>query len=138
MAGPALRKVDSHSSIHEAALQEASELTNIVENLLKEKDQERALEATYIALEHWETRTLAHANAEEEGLYKEIVEEDPELKDKIVALTRDHNLMRLLVGEIKQILEMEGVNNKVTQRLHALILVDELHNQEEERVLPEH
>lgn len=138
MSGPALRKADSHSLIHEAALQEARELTNIFESLLHEDDFARALETAYIAVEHWETRTLAHASAEEDRLYKEIAEESPEWKEKVVALTRDHDLMRLLVGEIKESLANERMDDGVLQRFHALILVDELHNQEEENVLPDH
>ncbi|MFD1039000.1 hemerythrin domain-containing protein [Virgibacillus byunsanensis] len=138
MSGPALRKVESHAMIHEAALQEAEELTNVLENLLKENDMDRALETAYITLEHWETRTLAHAEAEEMGLYKEIAEKSPELKDSVVALTRDHELLRLIVRQIKDILANTGVGVDVLQRFQALILVDKLHNDEEEKVLPEH
>ncbi|WP_164669519.1 hemerythrin domain-containing protein [Virgibacillus doumboii] len=138
MSGPALRKADSHALIHEAALQEARELTNLLGNLLMEGDVDRALETAYITLEHWETRTLAHADAEERGLYKEISESSPELKDNIVALTRDHDLLRYICWEIKDILENGGIGDGILQRFQALILVDELHNKEEERVLPEH
>ncbi|QKY68570.1 hemerythrin domain-containing protein [Lentibacillus sp. CBA3610] len=138
MAGPALRKVESHASIHEAALQEARELTNILGNLLKEHETDSALETAYILVEHWETRTLAHADAEERGLYKEMAETTPELKDNIVALTRDHNLMRHIVSNIKNSLEDSGVGYNVLERFQAMILVDELHNEEEERILPEH
>ncbi len=70
MAGPALRKVDSHASIHEAALQEARELTNVYANLLKSGETDNALETAFILLEHWETRTLAHADAEEKVYIK--------------------------------------------------------------------
>ncbi|TRM11882.1 hypothetical protein FH966_09405 [Lentibacillus cibarius] len=138
MAGPALRKADSHASIHEAALQEARELTNVYANLLKSGDTADALETAFILLEHWETRTLAHADAEEKGLYKEISEQSPEKHDHIVALTRDHDLMRLLAQELNSILERDGATYHALQRFQALILVDELHNQEEERILPEH
>ncbi|WP_186577040.1 hemerythrin domain-containing protein [Aquibacillus kalidii] len=138
MSGPALRKVESHSSIHEAALEEARELTNVIENLLKENDTERALEATTIAIEHWETRTLAHADAEEKGLYKEMAEKSPKLKEDIIALTRDHNLMRNLVTEIKGLMNKGDMDEKVVHHLHALILVDEQHNKTEESILPEH
>ncbi|MFD2761754.1 hemerythrin domain-containing protein [Lentibacillus juripiscarius] len=138
MAGPALRKVDSHASIHEAALQEARELTNVYANLLKSGETDNALETAFILLEHWETRTLAHADAEEKGLYKEISETSPELHDHIVALTRDHDLLRSLAREINSILEHDGATYSALQRFQALILVDEMHNEEEERILPEH
>lgn len=138
MSGPALRKLDSHSSIHGAALQEAMELNNIMENLLKEKDQDRALEVAFIAIEHWETRTLAHAESEESGLYQEIAKERPEHRETIIKLKRDHDLLRLLVKSIKGELNQGKISEEVLQKFHALILVDEMHNQEEEKILPEH
>jgi hypothetical protein len=138
MSGPALRHLDSHSSIHEAALTEAMELTGLLSQLLKEEQLEKAAEVAYIAVEHWETRTLRHAESEEDGLYKELAETSPELKNAVIALTRDHTLLRQLVIEIKEILLRDGMNDQVLQRFQALILVDQLHNREEERLLPEH
>lgn len=138
MSGPALKHVDSHAAIHEAALNEAIELNEILENLLKNNEIEKGLEAAYITVEHWETRTLRHAQSEEEGLYKEMVEEKPELKNSIVALTRDHDILRFIVKEIKEKLNKDGFNREVMQRFHALVIVDEFHNQEEERILPHH
>ncbi|GAB3060226.1 hypothetical protein [Virgibacillus ainsalahensis] len=138
MSGPGLKHVDSHSAIHEAALNEAKELNVILTHLLKDEEQEKALEVAYVAVEHWETRTLRHAASEEEGLYKELVEEKPELKENVIALTRDHNLMRMLVKEIKDMLDSNGFSESVLQRFQALVLVDLLHNEEEERLLPDH
>ncbi|RYG71841.1 hypothetical protein EU245_12845 [Lentibacillus lipolyticus] len=138
MSGPALKRVDSHSAIHEATLNEAIELTNMLEKLVNDSQKEKAMELAYVLLEQWETRTLAHAEAEEEGLYKDLVEENPDINDDIIALTRDHDLLRLLVAEIKRLLPEFGVINDVVQRFHSLIIVDELHNQKEMQVLPEH
>ncbi|RKQ30752.1 hypothetical protein [Oceanobacillus halophilus] len=138
MSGKGLKHVDSHSAIHEAALNEAKEINNILWKLIEDNQMDKALEAAYIAVEHWETRTLRHADAEESGLYKELVKESPELKEEVIALTRDHNTMRFLVSEIKQSLEKEGFNKQVLEKLHALVYVDAFHNQEEERILPEH
>lgn len=135
MTGPALRKLDSHAAIHEAALLEAIELTAIMEKLLKENDQDRALETAYITVEHWETRTLAHADAEEKGLYIEMAKKSPELKEAVIALTRDHDIMREFVQDIKEILAAKRMSQAVIQRFHALILVDVLHNETEERLL---
>ncbi|WP_373894838.1 hemerythrin domain-containing protein [Virgibacillus natechei] len=138
MSGPGLKHIDSHSAIHEAALNEAEELNNILENLFMNGQVEKALEAAYVAVEHWETRTLQHADSEEEGLYKDLVEESPELRDSIIELTRDHDLLRMLVKEIKEMLDSDGFSDAVLQRFQALVLVDLLHNQEEERILPNH
>ncbi|MFD2760804.1 hemerythrin domain-containing protein [Lentibacillus juripiscarius] len=138
MSGPALKRADSHAAIHEAALNEAIELTNMLEKLADNSQQEKAMELAYVLVEQWETRTLAHASSEEEGLYKDLVKENPDMKDDIVALTRDHDLLRLLVAEIKRLLPEFGVTGGVVQRFHSLIIVDELHNQKELDVLPEH
>lgn len=138
MAGPALRKVDSHTAIHEAALQEARELTNVTENFWKQGDKERALHTAYILIEHWQTRTLAHADAEEDGLYQEIAAESEEKKEQIIELTRDHDLMRKIVSNLKEELIENGITNRILSQLHALIIVDELHNEDEMDVLPDH
>ncbi|MFZ4450909.1 hypothetical protein [Salibacterium aidingense] len=138
MSGPALKHVDSHSSIHEAALQEAVEITGMLEHLLRNQRMEQALELAYVLIEHWETRTLRHADEEEKGLYKELAEQDLNLKEDIIALTRDHGLLRLLAKEIKERLSAGRMDESVLQRFHALILVDQLHNQKELQILPHH
>ncbi|GGE50393.1 hypothetical protein GCM10011391_31410 [Pullulanibacillus camelliae] len=137
MSGPALRHKSSHASIHEAALNEARELTELLDELLRKEELDKALETAYVTLEHWETRTLKHAESEEEGLYKEIANASPELQDEITALIRDHALLRELVAQIKELLANEGACKEVVQRFYALIIVDELHNHLEETVLPE-
>ncbi|MFD1360503.1 hemerythrin domain-containing protein [Lentibacillus salinarum] len=138
MSGPALKDVDSHTAIHEAALNEAIELTTMLDNLYRDNQQEKALELAYVLVEQWETRTLAHADSEEEGLYKDLVEENPEINDDIVALTRDHDLLRLIVKAIKQELAENRMNDGVIQRFQSLIIVDKLHNVKEMDVLPDH
>ncbi|MGI2275184.1 hypothetical protein ACQ23P_13185, partial [Staphylococcus cohnii] len=75
MAGPSLRKADSHNSIHEASLSEARELTEILSKVINQKH--KALEVAYVLLEHWEARVLAHADVEEEGLYPELAGDNP-------------------------------------------------------------
>lgn len=138
MSGPALKQAHSHAAIHEAAYLEAKELTDILQKVVEDEKLDKALELAYVVVEHWETRTLRHATSEEEGLYKEIAQEKPELKDDIVALTRDHDILRLLVGEIKNILNKGKVTDEVIQRFRALALVNLLHNQKEEAILPHH
>lgn len=137
MTGPALKQWDSHSSIHEAALAEAMELTVLLRQCIGKKELEKALEVAYITVEHWETRTLRHAESEEEGLYIEFVEQDPGVKEQVIALTRDHTLLRKLVGEIKEVLSCRGDFAEVIKRFDALILIDQLHNEEERNLINE-
>ncbi|WP_033829489.1 hemerythrin domain-containing protein [Bacillus andreraoultii] len=138
MSGPGLKHVDSHSAIHEAALEEAKELNEIIAKLIRDGQLEKAHQTALVAIEHWETRTLRHAQAEEEGLYQELVEESPELKNSIIELTRDHNTMRYFVKQIKTQLESDGFNEEILHQLYALVHVDTYHNFEEERILPHH
>ena len=135
MSGPGLHHVDSHAAIHEAAIHEAEELNDILAKLLREKELEKALEVAYITVEHWESRTLRHADAEERGLYNELVKEKPALKPMVIGLTRDHTILRLLVKEITTLLDNDGMSEAVLQRFQALVLVDIIHNEEEERIL---
>lgn len=135
MSGPALKQADSHSSIHEAAIGEAEQLTQLLRSCLAREAFEEAYETACITLEHWETRTLAHAEAEEEGLYREIAEASPEWREKTVGLTRDHELMRQLAAEIRHMLAEDVVDDGVARRFEAMILIDLLHNREEERMV---
>jgi hemerythrin-like domain-containing protein len=138
MSGPGLRHVDSHSSIHEAALNEANELNEILTKLLEANETDKALQVAYVAVEHWETRTLKHAEEEENGLYKELLKASPDLKEDIFRLTRDHDVLRLLIKEIKELLDKEGMNKIVLQKFYSLVHVDLIHNATEEEILPEH
>ncbi|WP_138494215.1 hemerythrin domain-containing protein [Paenibacillus pinistramenti] len=140
MSGPALRNVDSHSLIHEAALEEARELTGVLEHCLQSGELPKALEVAYVALEHWESRTLQHAASEEEGLYLDVLAQRPDLQSVITSLIRDHQLMRILAGEIKELLMRQNAAQtdnikQVLHRFNALILIDHLHNEEEERMI---
>ncbi|GIP55175.1 hypothetical protein J42TS3_42100 [Paenibacillus vini] len=135
MSGPALRKVDSHSSIHEAALEEARELTELFGRALELGERERALELAYITVEHWETRTLQHALSEEEGLYIEALNMKPELQPVIIALTRDHDLLREIVQEVKIMLAGGEVSREILYRFQSLIVLDQLHNRDEMEML---
>jgi Hemerythrin HHE cation binding domain len=135
MSGPALRHVDSHSLIHEAALGEARELTELLDRSIRKGELEKAAEIAYITVEHWEARALQHAASEEEGLYVEALGIKPELKEVIISLTRDHQLMREIVGEIKELLAQGKVGDELLARFQALIVVDELHNRDEMKML---
>lgn len=131
MTGPSLKKADAHSSIHEAALNEARELKDLYEHCLKNGKKEKALQVAEVTIEHWESRTLKHAESEEEGLYKDMVEENPALKDTVVRLTRDHDLMRIVVGQMKSHLAERKVDQQFIRFIDALIIIDEIHNEDE-------
>ncbi|MCC3358501.1 hemerythrin domain-containing protein [Bacillus sp. REN16] len=129
--GPSLRKTDAHSAIHEAALHEAKELRNIFRKCVEEGDKAKALQVAEVAIDHWESRTLKHADSEEEGLYKELKDKDPKLEKLINQLTRDHDLMRRIVATMKKSLETEEADHRMIPLLDSLIIIDEIHNDDE-------
>lgn len=135
MSGPALRHIDSHHAIHEAAHGEAVELTEIFDQAVASGHTDLALHTASLLVEHWETRTLRHAEAEETGFYKNSVSEFPLLESIVIALTRDHELMRITVEEIKSLLESSGLSHEVQTRFHFLVLLERNHSRDEERRL---
>lgn len=131
MSGPSLRKQDAHSSIHESALNEAKELRSLLKKCLNEGHKEKALQVAEVTIEHWESRTLQHAKSEEEGLYKELVEENPSLQHLVIELTRDHDIMRKVVEQMKNLLINDEADERMISLLDSLIIVDSIHNEDE-------
>jgi hypothetical protein len=134
MSGPSLRQLHAHRSIHDGAFAEAKRLTELLEKLYSDGRKEHILEVADALVEHWEKRIIAHAEAEEEGFYKEKIEQDPSLFEKITMLKRDHDIIRILVAEIKSLLQ-EPTNQEMLARFHALLLINHIHSREEEKFL---
>lgn len=135
MSGPSLRQLHAHHAIHEGALSGAIAKTEEIEDLLRAKEYEVALQAADHLLEYWETRILSHADAEEEGFYLEMLEKNPALEDTVAKLTRDHDLLRIIVEDIKKLLKEEGLTYDVMKQFHALLVVNAIHSRDEERLL---
>ncbi|MBW3496757.1 hypothetical protein I6L50_33420 (plasmid) [Bacillus sp. FDAARGOS_1420] len=131
MSGPSLKKRDAHSSIHEAALNEARELREFFCKYLHKNQKEKAVQIAEIIIEHWESRTLKHAESEEEGLYKEIVKENQEMEKTVIQLTRDHDLMRRIVEGMKERLQTKEPDERIIMLIDSLIIIDEIHNEDE-------
>ncbi|KAF6570507.1 hemerythrin domain-containing protein [Paenibacillus sp. SEL3] len=135
MGGPSLRQLHAHHAIHQGGLSGALDKTREVEELLEAKEFQVARQAADHLIEYWETRILSHADAEEEGFYQEMVEKKPELQEAVVKLTRDHDLLRIIVKELKAGIREEGLTPEVLQQFHALLVVNAIHSREEERLL---
>lgn len=135
MSGPSLTKRDSHHAIHEAAFAEAEELTRLVHQASLAGNRERALQLAGVLGEHWQTRTLRHAEAEEQGWYRELARERPELQADILQLTRDHDLLRTLLDEIEQIVAVRGWAAGIVERFEAMLLLNAIHSRTEEQRL---
>jgi len=64
-------------------------------------------------------------------LYKEIIEQNPKLEKLVNQLTRDHDLMRRIVATMKKSLETQEADYRMIPLLDSLIIIDEIHNDDE-------
>ncbi|EGQ22428.1 MULTISPECIES: hemerythrin domain-containing protein [Sporosarcina] len=136
MSGPALRQLHSHRAIHEGGLSGAVMKTEDLVGFLEQGEQEMVNQACDDLIDYWKTRVISHADAEEEGFYKQILAENPELEREIIQLTRDHDLMRLVVQDIEALREKDPqVTPEIMQKFYGLMVINELHSREEERLL---
>lgn len=128
MGGPSLRQLHAHHAIHQGGLTGALDKTREVEELLEAKEFKVARQAADHLIEYWETRILSHADAEEEGFYQEKVEKKPELQEAVVKLTRDHDLLRIIVksskpGSVKKGLRLKFFSSSTRFWLSMLFIV---------------
>lgn len=135
MTGPSLRKKCTHHSIHDGIYTEARDLTQLLKQLADKKENNHIGEIADALIEHWEKRTLAHADSEEEGLFVEKLQNEPELEEIIGKLKRDHELLHLILERIKDSFASNGVTENVLRDFDALLVLFEIHNQEEEAQL---
>jgi hemerythrin len=133
--GPSLRQLHAHHAIHEGGIAGAIEKTELYEQLIQKNEQELAGEALEELLDYWETRIISHADAEEDGFYQEVVERKPDLQNTITKLMRDHDLLRIIVKNIRQLREVEGLVPEIMKMLDSLIIVNEIHSRDEEKFL---
>ncbi|KXH87567.1 hypothetical protein AU377_01285 [Sporosarcina sp. HYO08] len=134
-SGPALKQLHSHRAIHEGGLAGAEQKTSDLIALLREGDLESANMAADDLVDYWKTRVIAHADAEEAGFYEEIATAKPELKDVVIQLIRDHDLMRIIVKDIEELREKEQLSPNVIHRFYSLMIVNDIHSRDEERLL---
>lgn len=137
MSGPALKQLQAHRAIHEGGLSGAVTKTELMIEFLQEGDMKSADRAADELIEYWKSRVISHADAEEEGLYLDIKKENPELETAIIQLTRDHDLIRIIVKNIEELRETEKISPTVLQKFYALLVVNEVHSRDEERLLLE-
>lgn len=118
MAVPALKQLHFHRTIHEGGLSGAIGKTEELLAFISQDDL-----------------TTANRAADEDGVYGEIVEQQPELKDAVTKLTRDYDLIRIIVKDIEELRENENLCPAVLQRFQVQIIVNEIHSREEEPLL---
>lgn len=140
MVGPALKKYDSHKAIHDAGLGGAQERIEGMRVLLDKKKHEELIEEIESFIEFVEGKIIVHADTEEEedGLYAQAVQKNPDLHDKVQHLIRDHDLMKIIADMMKKELGNEQVNyEKLIDYSNSIIIVNEIHSRDEEETLLE-
>lgn len=135
MSGPSLARREAHHAIHQAAFDEAEQLTRLLRQAILARAPEHALPLVGALIEHWQSHTLQHAAAEEAGWYREVVAGQPGREADVIALTRDHELLRILLTEIQGILAQHDTLAGVLERFEAMLLVNTIHSREEEHRL---
>jgi hypothetical protein len=135
MPGPSLRQLHAHHAIHQGGLSGAIAKTEEMEELLEAKEFEVAHQAAEHLIEYWETRIISHADEEEDGFYQEMAGKHPGLQDAVLRLARDHDLLRIIVQDVKAMLAEEGLTPGVLHQFHALLVVNAVHSRDEERLL---
>ncbi|WP_028784281.1 hemerythrin domain-containing protein [Thalassobacillus devorans] len=135
MSGPALRQLDAHRSIHEAAYGQVKDMTEVLKRLYHEERTKEAKQAELILIEHWRDHIISHATSEEEGLYQDIRETYPEMKNTITQLTRDHDLLRKILTRIEESLAADGRAEDRLMLYDSLLVVNWHHSRDEEHYL---
>jgi len=135
MSGPGLTIWEAHHAIHQAAFDETERLTRLLRQAVSAQEREVALTLAGELIEYWQTHTLQHAEAEEAGWYREIVDTQPDRQADVTMLTRDHDLLRILLAEIQGLLTARGITSGIVERFEAMLLINAIHSREEERRL---
>ncbi|GGB10949.1 hypothetical protein ERX37_09605 [Macrococcus hajekii] len=137
MTGPSLKQLQAHRQIHDTGLALAVEMTDDLVMMLRDNDEKQIVTQIVELVEFWESRVISHADAEEEedGFYAEMAAKSADMKEKVIALKRDHQLLRDLVTKIKSQMEEEGFSTQIIDYFRTLIIVNEMHSRDEERFL---
>lgn len=134
--GPALKQLTSHRSIHDAGQAQARALTEEVMQLFEDNKTDECLDTAKTLLEHWEQKIIAHADAEDETFFQELLAGN-EIADKhIYMMMRDHDLFRKITAHIRKSIEHEA---KVTMNhlyeFNTLLILNAFHHKGEEEYL---
>ncbi|WP_411843348.1 hemerythrin domain-containing protein [Salinicoccus sp. HZC-1] len=138
MTGPSLNDHSTHKGIHDEILGGAEEQLDSMKTLLNKIEHKELAEEMESFIEYVEERVLGHSGREEtqNGLYESAVDRNPGLQEKVQGLKRDHELIRVMVGRMKQELAKDEVDfQKLIDHATSIILVDEIHSRDEEDIL---
>ncbi|MEE1106819.1 hemerythrin domain-containing protein [Macrococcoides canis] len=102
----------------------------------KDYDETTLKQEVLAIVDFFESRIISHADAEEEaqGFYSEVVAENPEKAESVTQLKRDHDIMRQIIAQVKHQIE-QGFSTNIFDYFRSIIIVNEIHSRDEERLL---
>lgn len=134
--GPALKQLTSHRSIHDAGQAQARALTEDVMQLFEDQQMENCLQAAQALIQHWEEKIIAHADAEDETFFQELLAGEQIPDQHIYMMMRDHDLFRQITAHIKEsITEQEKVTRHHLYEFNTLLILNSFHHKGEEKYL---
>jgi hemerythrin superfamily protein len=137
--GPSLADGEVHGDIHSAARSEMEAGMELLCTAVHQLEEATSLWIARALAEGWRQRVLTHAQAEEEDLFPLVAARYPDHAATLAALTRDHELMRLLLEEAERELDVQGkVTPGALDRFSALLHLQRQHSSYEEQSLLEH
>lgn len=136
MTGPSLKQLQAHKQIHDTGLALAVQMTDDLIMNYKDYDEATLKQEVLAIVDFFESRIISHADAEEEaqGFYSEVVAENPEKAESVIQLKRDHDIMRQIITQVKHQIE-QGFSTNIFDYFRSIIIVNEIHSRDEERLL---
>ncbi|PKE19815.1 hypothetical protein [Macrococcoides caseolyticum] len=136
MTGPSLKQLQAHKQIHDTGLALAVQMTDDLIMNYKDYDEATLKQEVLAIVDFFESRIISHADAEEEaqGFYSEVVAENPEKAESVTQLKRDHDIMRQIITQVKHQIE-QGFSTNIFDYFRSIIIVNEIHSRDEERLL---
>lgn len=134
MSGPGLRKKESHKMIHYAVQGEIEEALAILD--AHDSNTEAINKMATETLESlWNDKVLAHAQEEEDGLYRDLLKADPGINGILQRLSRDHDLLRKLTFEETVLVRSTMDYHQISMLSHTMLNILKIHSKEEIEVL---
>jgi hypothetical protein len=132
MAGPALRQLCAHRSIHQAAGDEVEELVAVAERARETGRDDVFEQAADAFLMVAESRILVHASDEEASLYPDWLKAHPEERPIVEVLVAQHAGLRGHVAGVEASMQA-GRFDEALHGMRAFVRLQRQHAEDEER-----
>lgn len=126
----------AHKDVHDKTMQEFAERRELLKQLLSKLEHETLVEEMEAFISYVEKEVLTHEEEASEYFYKTLAQEKPELKEKVQHLTRDYQLIRIMLDLMRKELSNKEIDfQKLVDYSSAVTLINEIHSKDEEESL---